>query len=162
MIDNRSNASRGDFNDDFSFCSNLYDQIYKDRSPHATHLSLYNEHERVLILVFVATGSIGNGGFHFLFEAYWLAGDPTYAKTVAAFTAIGAHQCASAFRKALNVFPSTPPVDVVERTNQFEAAPEELRNAIDEEFLAVEEEIATLLANYIRRHKNSFEMLRAK
>ncbi len=134
-------------------------------------VSSYSEEEKVVILVVQAWGIIGNGGFQYLFEGTF-KGDPYFVKTVAAFEAIQAHECADALRQELSIFPqSKPPRNIEQRLQLYDERgggqpPRSIRMRIGnkdpreysiDRFYRQSPEIERLLANYIWQNRAAFK-----
>jgi hypothetical protein len=146
--------------DDFELCNELYKQIvdHFDVDLQAKDLP---ESSRTVLLVWHATGIIGNGGFEYLFEGDF-AGDPGYELTLRAFEAIGSDLAANAFRDALGLFPKSQiHTDIEERTEYYTSLPYDERMDLNSRFwsasLTGNDEIKTKLADFIRAHKNDFD-----
>ena len=71
------------------------------RKAESAGLASLNVEQRSILLVWVAAGLIGNGGFRLLFEH-----DLPWKQLPAAFEAIGLGECAEAIGQAYSVFPS--------------------------------------------------------
>src|SRR5262245_5321203 len=97
--------------DDFELCNGMFTRIIEYHGDDID-ASAISEQERVVLLVWYASGIIGNGGFRYLFEGE-LQGDPHFALTAEAFRATGCKKAAEAVRKTLAMFPnSRPPTDI--------------------------------------------------
>jgi hypothetical protein len=117
--------------DDFELCNGVFKHFadFNNRID----VDTYTEEERIVTLVWHASGIIGNGGFEYLFEG-WFTGDPGYVYTAAAFKTIGATQSYAAFQRALGVFRDQYPEDPAEREAVFHRVPEDERTAISRQF----------------------------
>lgn len=98
---------------DSELCDLVWRRIVQCHGNEADLSDLSTE-EKVVDLVMRAYGIIGNGGFQYLFEGTF-EGDPYFNKTVAAFEAIGALECAQALRDELSIFPNSKPPRDIER-----------------------------------------------
>jgi|SRR5579862_3596941 len=165
--------------DDFGLCNELFTRILKHHGEDFD-VSKCNEHEQVVLLVWQACGVIDNGGFQYLLECNF-KGDPFFAKTAAAFQTIKATKCAEAMAEALSVFPnSKPPADIKARLKIYQSptAPKPWKalreffgkrrgkifakymSDIDVKFFSESKDIGTILAKYIREHRESFRHLK--
>ncbi len=90
--------------DDFELCDELFKEI-DDHYGSDLPAKDMPESPRTVILVWHATGIIGNGGFEYLFEGDF-KGDPGFKLTHKAFETIGSDLAADALRDALALFPN--------------------------------------------------------
>jgi hypothetical protein len=153
---------------DAELCGMVFDRIIKRHGINANVSDLTKE-EQVVDLVMSAYGIIGNGGFQYLFE-WTFEGDPHFAKTVAAFEAIGALECAQALRDELSIFPnSKPPRDIDRRLRIYDEktgakVPLKIRMRIGnkdsaihpiDRFFNQSRDIEKLLARYIWQNRSA-------
>ena len=110
-----------------------------------------------VVLPWSAAGAISNGGFDYLFEGMFIARDPGYEHTLAAFERIGATACATAFREALGWLGSPPPAESGGRLARLKATPQEERSRVLRAFYAASQELERQLAAYIRAHSAELE-----
>jgi len=148
-------------NDDFELCDQVFVAI-GDRYKHWISADKYRPVERVVMLVWHATGIIGNGGFEYLFSDDF-DGDPGFRLTLAAFEEADCPEAAAALREALAQFPNGQlPTDLNERTTFYESVPAATRDALNVAFWKMDWErvgavrIRHKLAKYIRDHKSAF------
>ena len=145
--------------DDFELCDQLYMRMLKHYGDDVD-VSKCKEKDQVVILVWQASGFIGDGGFQYLFE-HDFKDDPDFAKTAAAFKTIKAAKCAEAVEEALKLFPdSKPPTDIEKRLEVYQSVSEAKREAIDLKFFSESKEMATILAKYIRENRDEFKHLK--
>jgi len=141
--------------DDHELCDKLFMRI-TDRYGNELDVARYRDKERVVMLVLHTSGIIDNGGFQYLFEGN-LNGDPHYAKTAAAYNAVGAEKCAEAVAEALALFPdSKPPTDPKARLAAFQATNPAKRQAIDRKFFSDSKEIEKHVAKFVRENRADF------
>jgi len=142
--------------DDFELCDGVFCRLAD--FDNQIDVDSYSEEERVVTLVWHASGIIANGGFEYLFEG-WFSGDPGYVYTAAAFKAIGATQSYEAFQRALRAFGGPHPDSFAEREAIFNQMPTEERRAINIQFIKDAEHVRGALAGYIREHRSRFKEL---
>jgi hypothetical protein len=142
--------------DDFELCNGVFCRFADLNNE--IDVDSYTEEERVVTLVWHASGIIGNGGFEYLFEG-WFTGDAGYVYTAAAFKTIGATQSYGAFQRALGVFGDQYPDDSAERDAVYHRVPEEERTAINRQFWDDEQNMTAALARYIRERRTRFREL---
>lgn len=142
--------------DDFELCNGVFCRFAD--FDNQIEVDSYTEEERVVTLVWHASGLIGNGGFAYLFEG-WFNGDPGYVYAAAAFKTIGAMQSYEAFQRALRVFGGRYPESSSEREAIFSRIPTEERRAIDIQFANDAEHVTAALASYIRERRSQFKHL---
>jgi hypothetical protein len=142
--------------DDFELCDGVFGRFADCNNE--IDVDSYTEEERVVTLVWHASGIIGNGGFEYLFEG-WFTGDPGYVYTAAAFKAIGATESYGAFQRALGAFGDRYPDDPAERDAAYHRVPEQERNAISRQFWDDDENVTAALARYIRERRVRFREL---
>ncbi len=156
--------------------SELCDLVWRrilDRHQNDFDISSYSKEEQVVDLVMRTWGIVDNGGFQYLFEGSF-QGDPYFTKTVAAFRAIQANECADALQEELSFFPQSKPPRNIERRLQIYQErggakfPRKVRMRIGEKdsrilpidrFFKQSREIEKLLANYIWQNRATFETL---
>jgi hypothetical protein len=143
---------------DFDLCCAVVKQIVKVHGDDLDASVIPVEH-RTVLLVWNATGIIGNGGFNYLFERSF-GGDPFFALTKEAFDTIGCAPAATAFRKALEMFPGgRPPTDIGRRLTIYRQGGAARRGHIDNMIWDASDQITECVANYIRAHRAQFEAL---
>jgi tetratricopeptide (TPR) repeat protein len=126
------------------------------------HVERYEETERVVTLVWHASGLLGNGGFHYLVEGDF-NGDPGFSFTAAAFKAVGADGACQAFQDVMQHFPGGRlPSDIKQRLILYDSIPEKERMRIDRLFRSDSATIQAKLAAYIRQHKDDIRRLLKK
>jgi hypothetical protein len=141
----------------------IYWRIVKAHGDNNTDVSTCSEHERVVVLVDLATGIIGNGGFEYLFEND-LKGDPDFLFTAAAFKKAGLERSYSAFLEAFSLFPrGKVPRYRKRRVQLYGAIDEGRRLEINRKFwqdgISGDCLVERKLAQYIREHPASFSHL---
>lgn len=130
-----------------------------DRYGDQIDISSLPADHRIILFVSNALGSIGNGGFNCLFESS-LKEDPHLQLSAEAFRRIECAEAATAFQRALDLFPdSKPPADVGERLKIYRQGSGELRNEIDKQFWNASESIEQRAAAFIRANAESFGSL---
>jgi hypothetical protein len=145
--------------DDFELCNELF-KLMINHYGEDFDVSKCKEKDKPVILVWHASGIIGNGGFQYLFEGNF-EGDPYFAMTSAAFKTIKASKCAESVEEALKLFPDCkPPQDINKRLKIYQAVPETKREGIDKKFFSESSEVKALLANYIRENRAEFKHLK--
>jgi hypothetical protein len=111
--------------------------------------------ERVVLLVWHASGIIGNGGFHYFFECAL----PLPA-TADAYERIGVVQAASVLRRMQELFPGRHiPDDYDERmaiVSRFYEERAELLSNLEREFYSTDALMEQQLAAWIRVHHGAF------
>jgi len=111
--------------------------------------------ERVVLLVWHASGIIGNGGFHYFFECSL----PLLA-TAEAFDRIGVDRGAAIFRRLQEFFPGRDiPDDYDERmaiVSKLYDAHTDLLSRLEREFYSTDALMQHQLASWIRLHKDVF------
>jgi hypothetical protein len=144
--------------EDSSLCGDTCRRIMAYHGD-AIDLTKLNREERNVLLAYNAMGTIGDGGFNYLFES-GVPGDPQYSLTAAAFEDIGSGSAAQAFRRALSLFPgSRPPEDHQERMRLYRSGDGTERHEIDCAFFNADDEIIQSLDAYIRSHPQAFAHL---
>jgi Domain of unknown function (DUF4375) len=111
--------------------------------------------ERVVLLVWHASGIIGNGGFLYFFEC----GLPLSA-TASAYSRIGVEQAVSIFQRVHGLFPAKQiPDDYDERMAIVEAFYKDYADLLDQlegDFYLTDDLMRQQLAGWIRVHKDVF------
>ena len=127
----------------------------KEKRQGATSIG---EIEQVVLLIWHASGIIGNGGFRYFFECGLSLKD-----TAKAYEQIGVEQAALILRKVLKLFPnSLVPEDWDERMSIVEKLYEQHEKLLDDlvgDYYATDELMERQLAGWIRVHKDVFEKL---
>ncbi|MFO0965089.1 MAG: DUF4375 domain-containing protein [Gemmataceae bacterium] len=143
---------------DVNLCDGLFCRIL-DHHGDDVDASILNEAERVVVLVWHASGIIGNGGFRYLFELD-IQGDPDFALTAKAFETVGCEKASSAVRTTLATFPgSRPPRNIEDRLRYYLKRQKSWPTNADLEFFAAEKDLDRRLASYIRSHADAFRHL---
>lgn len=114
-----------------------------------------SEEERVVTLVWQASGILENGGFEYLLAGEF-NGDEEFVQTAEAFRVIGARESHAAFRRALGVFGEEYPRNAKQRGAIFQAVPEAERKAMNEQFWNDAPNVPAGLAAYIRERRERF------
>jgi hypothetical protein len=122
------------------------------------NVDAYTEEERVVTLVWHASGIIGNGGFEYLFEGDF-NGDSGFMYTAAAFKMIGAAESYAAFQRARGAFGGHYPTDPKQRIAAFHHVPEHERTMISRQFWDDDHNMRSGLARYIRERHERFRQL---
>jgi len=142
--------------DDFKLCDAVFCRFADFNNQ--IDVESYTEEERVVTLVWHATGIIGNGGFQYLFEGEF-TGDPGFVCTAAAFKTIGASESYAAFQRALGLFGGQYPADREQRIAAYLRVPKDQRDAIERQFYNDEKRMHSGLACYIRERRERFHQL---
>jgi hypothetical protein len=120
--------------------------------------SSVNEIERVVLLIWHASGIIGNGGFRYFFECSLSLQD-----TAKAYDQIGVEQAALVLRKVLNLFPHcSVPEDWDERMALVEdlyKQHEEMLSSLEGDYYNTDKLMRRQLAGWIRVHKDIFDKI---
>lgn len=133
-----------------------------DRHPPINDLAMLPEEARVVMMIWHVRGILSNGGFHSLFEADHLPGDPRYEQLLRAFETIGCVSAAEAFREAFRLFPEgVPPAEPDRRLKQYLRGFGKRRYTIDKGFFDLDDEIEIRLAAYVRDHRDAWERIEA-
>jgi len=148
-----------DDNDDFELCDNIYSFIV-EKYNNNFDIKSCEPHEQVVVLVWHASGIIGNGGFEYLFEGEF-QGDPYFELTIDAFQKISVNKAVTAFNKAFQYFPNNkPPKSISKRMDLYQNVPESERDKINSEFWSVcnprSDELESKLAAFIRQNRYKF------
>lgn len=119
-----------------------------------------SEVERVVALVWQASGIIGNGGFEYLFS-YDFEGDLDYGITFQTFKTLGLTRSVEAIEQAKAVFPDGQvPKDREERSRLYlSATTQETRMEVSSGVWDDDETREKLLAQYIRDNIDAFSDL---
>lgn len=116
--------------------------------------------ERVVLLVWHASGIIGNGGFHYFFECAL-----PLLPTAQAYGRIGVDQAASILRRLQEFFPERHiPDDYDERmaiVRRFYDEHAELLSQLEREFYSTDVLMEQQLAGWIRVHHDVFHATNA-
>ncbi len=116
---------------DFDLVNGTFIRI-GDRYRHWVDASKYTPAERVIMLVWHASGIIENGGFEYLFSGDF-DGDPEFTITAEAFREAGLTRSYEAFQEAFKLFPNgVVPHDSEERISRYKMADEEVRERISQ------------------------------
>lgn len=145
---------------DFDLCNRCYVAVSDEYFD--TDVGDLPAANRVVLLIWRATGIIGNGGFEYLFSADFV-GDTGFERTAAAFDEIGCASAASALRGAIALFPNGELiVDVDERMRFYQSISQEQRDVFNRAFWTASDighgEICLKLAEYIREHASEIEL----
>ncbi len=113
--------------------------------------------ERVVLLVWHASGIVGNGGFHYFFECAL----PLLA-TAQAYDRVGVEQAASILRRLQEFFPGRHiPDDYTERmaiVSRFYDEHTDLLSQLEREFYSTDALMEQRLAGWIRVHNDVFHV----
>jgi len=142
--------------DDFELCDGVFG-CFADLN-NSIEVESYTEEQRIVTLVWHASGIIGNGGFEYLFEGEF-NGDPGFIYTAAAFATIGARASYQALQRALACFGSDYPSNTKSRNAIFERVPKSERESINHQFWDDDANMRAALARYIREHRITFRTL---
>jgi hypothetical protein len=117
-----------------------------------------SQQEQVFVYIDIFESELTNGGIYDFF--YNTSG--AYAHEVLeAYEAIGAHESAELIHNAIKNFPELPvPKDIFMRRSfmtNLDDSIESAWNAIEHSFLNSKEDIVSLLIDYIKTHKSTFE-----
>lgn len=119
--------------------------LWQDPPPELT------EPERTFICVWQLEAEINNGGFR---QYYSNSAGDLAPQAPAALEAIGARHTAAIVRDANGLFPDGPPRDQDDREDISEEFPDETFGALDDRFLAYEDDLSVLLFDYVQLHKD--------
>lgn len=142
--------------ENFKLCNDTFLKIVH---AHGNWLDVakYDRFERTVALIWQSFGVIGNGGFKYLFAGNF-DGDPGFRLTVAAYRQIGATAAATAFERAIALFPDKTLPDNLERRNLiYGMQTERKRDDIDSQYFNADEEIIQILAAFIREDEAGFD-----
>ena len=145
-----------DLTDDFELCNGVFGRFADFNNE--IDVDSYSEEERVVTLVWHASGIIGNGGFEYLLEGDF-NGDSGFIYTAAAFKTIGAAESYAAFQRALGAFGGHYPTDPKQRIAAFHCLPEHERTAINRQFWDDDDNMRSGLARYIRERRQRCHQL---
>jgi len=144
---------------DFKLCNGLFLRIYEHHGQETIDVSEISAEERVVFLVWHASGIIDNGGFRYLFEGDF-KGDPDFALTAEAFRATGCKEAAEAVLQTLAMFPnSRPPNDIGERLRYYLKRVKRWPTDLDSRFWDTQDDLRKSLGDYIRSHADAFRHL---
>jgi hypothetical protein len=144
---------------DFELCNSVFKGILECYGNEVKANLLPVPH-RAVLLIWHATGIIGNGGFQYLFEGDF-EGDPGFRLTAEVFDEIGCASAAKVIRDAISLFPNGVVITNIEnRIEFFQSIPWARREALNKRFWAQDRigkgEICFRLAAYIRNHPADF------
>jgi hypothetical protein len=146
---------------DWELCDATFVKI-SDRYNNRVYASKYTPEERVVMLVWHASGLIGNGGFDYLFSGDF-EGDPGFRLTAEAFSTVGLTRSHEAFEEAFKLFPEGHmPEDAEQRMVVFKGIDEAVRESLNQKVWLDDSEktIETKLAGYIRGNARTFSHLK--
>lgn len=138
---------------DFDLCDGTF-KLIGDRYHHWVDASRYSPEERVVMLVWHASGIIDNGGFEYLFSGDF-DGDPDFRLTAEAFKTARLMRGYQAFQDAFALFPDGKvPRDSEERYEQYAANDPDVRDEINVKFWREgwDHECERKLAQFIREN----------
>jgi hypothetical protein len=132
-----------------------------DRYSHWVDAGAYSPVERVIMLVWHATGIIGNGGFEYFFAGEF-PGDPDFHITADACKAAGLVRSYEAFQEAFSLFPGGGvPHDPEQRWRLYDEANRSARDCINRKLWrdGYDHLCEKKLAEFIRKHANELSYL---
>jgi hypothetical protein len=139
--------------------SKLCDEVYRkivQKGGDTMDISKESEYIRVVATIYNANGVIRNGGFEYLFEAFFY-GDPGYKYTASAFQTIRCQGAARAFKQALTLSgKNVKPNDYEKQSRVYAKVPAAERESINKRFWKSDKLIWQNLAKYIRKHREHF------
>jgi hypothetical protein len=113
--------------------------------------------EQVFFLVWWLEAEVNNGGFE---QYFWNSAGDRAAATTEALDAIGAPLTADTLRQAMSRFPGgSPPTDQTTRQDVLADLQDELGDVFSTEdtaFFEYQEDLSSLLGDYVRRHREDF------
>ncbi|MDB6112781.1 MAG: hypothetical protein JWR69_4531 [Pedosphaera sp.] len=131
--------------DDFEFINGLFCKLVDKQEDQGAEV--LTKEENVVLLIWHASGIIGNGGFRYFFEQE-LNGEAA----AAAYTIIGCDKAAELLRLGLSLFPNTvPPASWEERVKYMDENAE-LFDRLSEAFWEADQGMQERLAEYTRSH----------
>lgn len=137
-------------NDDFEKLEELFIRL-ADKEERKGTKSLTKE-QQVVLLVWHASGIIGNGGFQYLYE------QSLNPELVAeAYEAIKCNACADILRKTTSVFPDGRPHEDWDARIDFIANHRNVFEKLDNAFWDADEEMVPRLADYVKKHQKSIQ-----
>jgi hypothetical protein len=137
---------------EFELCNSVNVKILERYGENA-EADKFPELERVIVMVWAATGIIENGGFEYYFSSI-LPGDYGYKYTIDSFITIGSLKAMSAIDRAFRLFHNgMPPDNKQKRMAIYNQYPEEIKRSINIEFYNSIEEIEKCLAAYIIKNQ---------
>lgn len=143
--------------DDFEVCDGVYCRL-SDADPDGPRPG--SGVDAVIVLSYEAGGLITNGGFKFLLEAQqFFDRDPGYARTLAAFRAIGEPGTVAAWEQAMAWFPGGAPTDPEERLRRLLQTPTQEVDRVNALYWDSRDAYQGALARYIRAHREEIESL---
>jgi len=132
-------------NSDFDLVDDLFCKVVDKKEQHGWH-SL-NAEERVLLLVWHASGIIGNGGFLYFFEQ-----EIDADATARAYEKIGCHECAELLRLSLSLFPDSVLQASLEERVKYLEDNKEMFDKLSSGFWKADKEMRVRLAEYVKGH----------
>ena len=136
--------------DDEKLCSEVCNVVHRERSGDAFD---ENQADLCLLLVWIASGILDNGGFQYLMEGDFPPTDHKLVNSRKAFEVVGLPKVVAAFDLAFSVFPDgIPPADVNKRLAIWGAAGKEFEERASHEWFN-NNRIAPSIAAFIRRRK---------
>ncbi len=133
---------------EYRLCDNINRKIIK-KYGEDSNATDFPEKERVVVLVWTATGIIENGGFEYLFSSL-LPCDSHYRSTLESFRIIGSSKAVDALSKAFALFPNElPPDDDSTRMSLYKTHSQEELKSINITFYNALDEITHCLAQFI-------------
>jgi len=140
--------------EEFEFVNSIATKLGK--RAEANGIEALNDIERTVLLIWWASGIIGNGGFQYFFE-----GATEAAEVAEAFDRAGCTAAAAACRQALQVFPGgIPPIDQQERCDFLDSVQDQdhdLFLELDEVIWATSDDgLEARLIAYIEDHRDVF------
>lgn len=134
---------------DFDFIDDIFCKVIDKKEKHG--LTSLSREEEVVLLIWHASGILGNGGFQYFFE------QELDAEAVAkACETIGFSKPAELFRLALSVFPNGLPHKNWDERIKFVQENEQMFGNLSNGFLETDKEMEKHLAKYIRGHLDKF------
>lgn len=137
--------------DDFKMVDRIFGRILDKKEKDG--IEALAPEERVVLLIWHATGIIGNGGFQYFYE------QELDAEAVAcAFDKIGSRKCAEMLRHSLSLFPDSLRQASWNRRIEYIKSKSELFYRLSSQFWDAETDTEKKLANYVRSNfRNSLE-----
>lgn len=108
------------------------------------------EPEKVFICIWQLESEVNNGGFS---QYYSNSAGNLAMDTPTSLEAIGAVRTAAIVHAANQLFPNGPPRDQDAREDLVDGLSDEAFERLDEQFLAYEDDLSTLLYEYVQLHK---------
>ncbi|WP_047546077.1 DUF4375 domain-containing protein [Psychroserpens sp. Hel_I_66] len=114
--------------------------------------------EQTFVYIDIFESELLNGG---LFDFFYNTSGAYSHEVLEAYDAIGANESAELMSQAIKHFPELPvPKNIFMRRSfmeKLDVSVEKKWNAIEDSFLNSEEDIVSLLIDYIKTHKSTFE-----